>query len=89
MHTKRNGDATGMHLAENIKMFRQKSLLTQEEFAKVLCVAPSTVNRWETGKARPNLSAMKKPQILLLKECLPNEKLESEWLNLPEGKNNI
>ncbi len=89
MHTKRNGDATGMHLAENIKMFRQKSLLTQEEFAKVLCVAPSTVNRWETGKARPNLSAMKKLKSFCSRNGLPYEKLESEWLNLPEGKNNI
>ena len=48
-----------MSFAEDIKKIRVKSFLTQEEFAKELGVAFSTVNRWETGKAKPNIKTMK------------------------------
>lgn len=48
-----------MSLGDEIKLIRQKSLLTQGAFADELHVALSTVNRWEKGKARPNLSTMK------------------------------
>lgn len=41
-----------MQLSNSIKMLRQKMLITQEDFAKELGVSPSTVNRWEKGKAR-------------------------------------
>ena len=47
-------------LADELKVLRQRALLTQEEFAKTLSVAPSTVNRWEMSKAKPNVSTMKK-----------------------------
>ena len=40
-----------MSFAEDIKKIRRKAFLTQEDFA--------TVNRWETGKAKPNLKTMK------------------------------
>jgi putative transcriptional regulator len=73
-----------MQLSESIKILRQKSLMTQEDFARELGVAPSTVNRWETGKARPNLTAMKKLKTFCLKNDLPYEKLQNEWLSLPE-----
>lgn len=35
------------------------ALLTQEDFAKKLGVSYATINRWETGKAMPNLKTMK------------------------------
>ena len=47
-----------MAISDEIRMIRQKALMTQETFAKALCVAFSTVNRWESGKARPSMSAM-------------------------------
>ena len=46
-------------LSEQIKKARQKAFLSQDAFAKELGVAYSTINRWETGKSKPNLSAMK------------------------------
>ncbi len=73
-----------MQLSNNIKILRQKSLMTQEDFAKELGVSPSTVNRWETGKARPNLSAMKKLKSFCLKNGLPYERIENEWISPSE-----
>ena len=42
-----------MSLGETIRITRQKSFYTQEEFARKLNVALSTVNRWELNKANP------------------------------------
>ncbi len=77
-----------MALPERIRIIRQKSFLSQEDFAKTLNVSLSTVNRWETGKTRPNLSAMK----AIKKFCQANQigfnELEVEWLNNEHFINN-
>ena len=48
-----------MSFSEDIKRIRRKAFKTQEDFAKELGVSFATVNRWETGKAKPNLKTMK------------------------------
>ncbi len=48
-----------MSFAEDIKKIRLKTFMTQEDFAKELGVAQNTVNRWETGKVKPGIKAMK------------------------------
>ena len=48
-----------MSFADDIKRIRRKTFLTQEDFAKKIGVSFATVNRWETGKAKPNLNTMK------------------------------
>lgn len=48
-----------MGFAEEIRKIRLSSILTQEEFAKEVGVSFATVNRWETGKAKPTIKAMK------------------------------
>lgn len=48
-----------MNLSNEIKKIRQKSFMTQEEFASEFNVAFSTINRWENGKTVPNMKAMK------------------------------
>ena len=48
-----------MSFSEDIKRIRRKAFLTQEDFAKEIGVSFATVNRCETGKARPNLKTMK------------------------------
>ncbi len=40
-----------MGFPEEIKRIRQRSLLSQTDFAEKVHVAYSTVNRWEKGKA--------------------------------------
>lgn len=49
-----------MGFSDDIKMFRQKCLLSQEAFAKEIGVSFATVNRWETGKTAPSYKAIKK-----------------------------
>ena len=48
-----------MSFSDDIKTIRKKCFLSQESFAKELGIAFSTVNRWETGKAKPNYKTMK------------------------------
>lgn len=48
-----------MRFSEDIKRIRLKSLLTQEAFAKELGVSFASVNRWETGKVKPGMKAMR------------------------------
>jgi len=48
-----------MTFAEELKRTRQRTFLSQGAFAKEVNVSFSTVNRWESGKTKPNLIAMK------------------------------
>jgi len=70
-----------MRLSDVLKMTRQKAFLSQDEFAGQIGVSVSTINRWETGKVKPNLTAMKKLKDFCLKNNLSYENIESEWFN--------
>ena len=48
-----------MSFSDEIKKVRQHCFLSQEAFARELNVSFSSVNRWEGGRAKPNLVAMK------------------------------
>lgn len=48
-----------MAFAEDIKKLRQKLFMSQTVFANELGVSYTTVNRWETGKAKPTYKTMK------------------------------
>ncbi len=74
-------------LADELKVLRQRALLTQEEFAKTLSVAPSTVNRWEMSKAKPNVSTMKKIKTFCADNDLSYAEVEAGWISYSkEGK---
>lgn len=49
-----------MKFADEIKDLRRKCLLSQTDFAKEIGVSFSTVNRWETGKSKPNYKTLKR-----------------------------
>lgn len=70
-----------MSFHEEIKKIRQRSFLTQQDFADKIGVAFSTVNRWESGRAKPNLKAMKSINAFCLENNLPYKTLEEEWLD--------
>ena len=42
---------------DELKKLREKMLLTQEEFGKLIGVSFETVNRWENGHVYPNKPA--------------------------------
>lgn len=66
-------------LSDQLRIVRQKALYSQASFAKALGVANSTINRWETGKSRPNISAMKKIKDFCEEHNLSYENVEKEW----------
>ena len=39
----------------NIKFFRKKAEITQEQLAEQLCVSRQTLAKWENGEAAPNI----------------------------------
>ena len=71
-------------LPEVIKMTRQKAFLSQDAFAEELKVSVSTINRWETGKVKPNLAAMRSLKMFCENHQLPYEDIEAEWFNFSE-----
>ena len=78
-----------MILPEEIKRLRIRCFLTQEDFAKKLGVAFSTVNRWEQGKSKPNLVAMKNIKVFCEENDIQYTNIEDAWLNYKVGgKNN-
>lgn len=70
-----------MNFPDEIRKIRQRLFLTQEDFAKEIGVAFSTVNRWEGGKAKPNLLAMKSIKEFCLKHDVYFSAVEEAWLN--------
>ena len=73
-----------MSLGEAIRMSRQKAFYTQEDFARKLNVALSTVNRWELNKAKPNMKAMKAIKSFCEENNLNYEIVEEAWHTLPK-----
>lgn len=69
-----------MGLSDEIRIARQKTFFSQEAFAQALHVAVSTVNRWETGKSKPNLTAMKALKAFCDEHEVPYSGIENEWL---------
>ena len=75
-----------MKLGDIIWITRQKAFSTQEDFAKELNVALSTVNRWELNKAKPNVKAMKEIKRFWEESNLDYSEIEKEWLYHREDK---
>jgi len=74
-----------MGFPEEIKRIRQRCFLTQDDFAKEVQVAFSTVNRWESGKTKPNLTAMKHIKEFCLRNGIEYSGIEEAWLDYTAG----
>lgn len=48
-----------MSFSNDIRAIRHKCLMSQMEFAEALGVSFATVNRWESGRSKPNFKTMK------------------------------
>lgn len=70
-----------MRFPDEIKKIRQRCFLTQQDFANEIKVAFSTVNRWEGGKAKPNLNAMKNVKEFCLVHDVDYSDVEEAWLD--------
>jgi putative transcriptional regulator len=58
------GSIMSDYLSKKIRLLRAKMGLTQEQYAAVVGVTFSTVNRWEKGKSRPSPLALKQMEEL-------------------------
>ena len=58
--------------------------MTQEAFAKEMNVSVITINRWETGRCKPNLTAMKKLKTFCDTNNLSYEVIEKAWFSVEE-----
>ena len=70
-----------MSFPEEIKRIRQRSFLTQQDFADKIGVAFSTVNRLDSARATPNLRAMKSINAFCLENNIPYVTIEEAWLD--------
>ena len=70
-----------MDFPKEIKRIRQRSFLTQQEFANVIGVSFSTVNRWESGRSKLNLKAMKSINTFCVDNNISYEVLEESWFD--------
>lgn len=48
------------HVGNNIKHFRKKKGLNQEQLAEKLSVTHQAVSKWETGKSQPDIDTLKR-----------------------------
>ena len=74
-----------MILSDEIKRLRTRCFLTQEDFAKKLGVAFSTVNRWEQGKSKPLLVVMKNIKAFCKENAIAYNAIEDAWLKYKVG----
>ena len=81
LNNRQTGRCT-MSFAEELKKIRQHSFLSQEMFARELEVSFSSVNRWEGGKSKPNLAAMKKIKDYCERQDIDFSTLEREWYEI-------
>ncbi len=77
-----------MSVANEIKIIRQKALLSQRDFAERLSVTFATVNRWETGKTIPKMAAMRKIKTFCDENNISIDNLQKALINsdLPKNK---
>ena len=68
-----------MNFSEEIKKVRQHCFLSQEAFARELNVSFSSVNRWEGGRAKPNLVAMKNLKEFCVSHDIDFDAIEAAW----------
>lgn len=68
-----------MSLSDTIKQTRQKLFMSQEDFATAIHVSVATINRWENGRSKPNLTAIKNIKSFCEENNLPFDKIENEW----------
>lgn len=64
-----------------IRDIRQQLGLSQEDFASVIGVTFSTVNRWENGHAKPSRLAAKSIEAKLLELGESGKELLAKYLN--------
>ena len=67
-----------------IKSLREENNLTQEQLAEKLNVSNKFVSRWENGKTKPNITAMKKLKNFCENNEISFDEIEASWIGPKE-----
>ena len=62
-----------MDYSRNIKLLRDKLIISQEELAELLGVSFSSVNRWERGHYEPTIKVKRKLHKLFVENGIVEE----------------
>ena len=76
-----------MYLAENLREYRKKLGLTQEEVAQAIQISPQSVSKWERGESLPDVSLL--PSLANLLEISVDRLLGMERINDDQTRNKI
>ena len=68
-----------MILPELLKTLRTHMLMSQETFAKEMNVTVCTINRWENGKSKPNITAINTIKVFCEKNNVAFDDIEKAW----------
>ena len=71
-----------MILSELLKTLRTHMLMSQETFAKEMNVTVCTINRWENGKSKPNITAINTIKTFCNKNNIAFDDIEKAWLEV-------
>ena len=74
-------------LGNNIKIYREKKKMTQNEIADILEVSPATVSKYENGSLEPSIESLKRLSEVFeisVDELLREEKFDISKINLLE-----
>lgn len=71
-----------MILPELLKTLRTRMLMSQETFAKEMNVTVCTINRWENGKSKPNITAINNIKLFCNKNNITFDDIEKAWLEV-------
>ncbi|MBQ9951811.1 MAG: helix-turn-helix domain-containing protein [Clostridia bacterium] len=76
-----------IYLAENIRAFRKKRGLTQEEVAEAVFVSPQSVSKWERGETVPDIELL--PALAMLFETSIDSLMGMERIHADEAHNDV
>ncbi len=71
-------------IGKNIKKFREKEGLTQDNLAEKLVVTRQAVSNWETGKTQPDIQTLHKIAVILdvtIEDLIYGTKRETTVIN--------
>ncbi len=71
-----------MILSTQLKSLGTKMLMSQETFAKEINVTVCTINRWENGKSKPNITAINAIKTFCKKNNISFNEIEKAWVEV-------
>lgn len=76
-----------IYIAENLKAFRKRRGLTQEDVAEAVFVAPQSVSKWERGETTPDIELL--PSLAKLLEVSVDALLGVDRIHADQARRDI